>query len=480
MGILDSLGGGTAKKELENLKKEFANLKANLGKIEFERDELQKKNLHLIDKTHSFLQRIRLLISTLEDENVHARAWDLLDTTLTIKKACILSRTPDGLVSEFSVGFPDDKTPIVPLNEDSMITYVLDNGVPLSRAHLHMQDDLAYLERRGVISDAKIVCPVRLRGIVQKLLVICSYAGNVFAGEDDLETIEMVTTLLGLVLTNTKILSEQKQALAEESQALAVKKQELDEQTKAFGRLRQIFSRMVAPEVIEFIEKNPAGIVLGGTRKKIAIMFADIRGFTRMSEKLPPEKVVELLNRYFSRLADIVMTNRGTLDKFMGDAAMVLFGTPMSIDKPSYHAVVAAQEIQDMTQDNMAEWVALGFPAFSVGVGINFQDVLVGNIGSQKLSSYTAIGDGVNIAFRLCSSAQGGEILVSESTYENLQDWQGQCEQRPKISLKGKAEPVTVYALSRYANYREGACPNCGTHVLEGARFCGACGFRRF
>lgn len=471
MGLLDRLTGSG--KELEELRKELASCKERLRRAEFERDDYHKKNLHLIDKTHAFFQRLRLLVGTLDDEHVVARAWDLLDMALGIKKGGIFDRTDRGWVPAHAVGFPNNQPPIIPLEEDSMATYVAEHGVPLSIPQLRKQDDLGYLERRGVIPDIKIACPIRVRGKVERVLLICSYAGNVFANEDDLETLEMVTTLLGLVQTNATILAEQRQALAQTTQAL-------QEQTQALGKLRSIFQRLVAPEVIDHLEKNPDGIVLGGTRQTIVIMFVDIRGFTQMSENQPPEKIIELLNRYFTRVTDIVLEHKGTLDKFMGDAAMVLFGTPVPIDQPVDRAVAAALKIQDMVQANMAEWVSLGFPAFSVGIGITYQDVVVGNVGSQKLSSFTAIGDGVNLAFRLSSIARGGEILVSESVFENLHDWQGKVEQRPQIQLKGKAEPQIVYALSRYDYGRTGLCPQCGAPVADGVRFCGSCGYRRF
>ena len=174
MGLFDSLGGGAAQKELEEAKKEIAALKDQLRKATIGRDEAQKKNVHLIDKTHSFLQRLRLLAGTLEDQNVIPRAWDLLDMTLTIKKGGIFERTPEGWKTSFSVGWPENAAPVIPLAEESMATYCADHGVPLSIAHLRKQDDLAYLERRGIITDTKIVCPIRVRGKVQKLLLICN------------------------------------------------------------------------------------------------------------------------------------------------------------------------------------------------------------------------------------------------------------------------------------------------------------------
>lgn len=465
MGLFDGLTG-TAKKELEDLRKELSAMKSRASKAEAERDAFQKRNVALIDKTHAFLERLRLLVSTLEDEHVLLRTWDLLDLALSIKKGGIFTKTDKGWHPTHLVGFESPESMVIPLDEESMPTFAASQGVILSLQHLRKQDDLAWLERRGSIQDVKIACPVRIQGEVGMIIVICHYGGNVFDGENDLELIQMVATTLGLVATNTRILADQKAAL--------------EEKTGALIRLREIFSHMVDSEVIEYIEKNPAGIVLGGIRQEIVVMFVDIRGFTQMAEELPPERVIDILNLFFTNVTELVIKHKGTLDKFMGDSAMVLFGTPVPIDKPVFHAVCCAEEIQDMVQDNMGTWVNHGFPAFSVGVGINFQDVLVGNVGSKRLSSFTAIGDGVNTAFRLCSLAAGGEILVTESVFENIGEWEGKVEQRPRVSLKGKAEPVTVYALSKYQNYLAGACPKCGIHLQEGVKFCGGCGYRRY
>jgi len=465
MGLLDSLAG--PKKELEELKKEVARLREAAARSEKEVELFKQKNIQLIDRTHSFLERIRLLVGTLEDADVAARTWDLLDLTLSIKKGGIFSKKEDGWHPDFSVGFGKNPPPVIPLQEESLATFAAEQEIIMSLAHVKRQDDLAYLERRGVIPDVKIACPVRVRGKVEKLIIVCQYSGNVFSGEDDCDLIQMAATLLGLVLTNTQIIAERKAAL--------------DKKTQELEKIRLIFSRMVAPEVIQYIEKNPQGIILGGTRQRVVIFFADIRGFTQMSEKLQPEKVIELLNKYFTKLTDIIIKYKGTLDKFMGDAAMVLFGTPIPLENPCLNAVMAGEEIQAFVQDNMPQWVAAGFPAFSVGIGINFQDVVVGNVGSQRLSNFTAIGDGVNVAFRLCAIAGGGEILVTKGVLEKLKGkWKGKVEERAGITVKGKSEVMTVYALSKEIHFEAGPCPKCGNYLQEGTKFCGKCGYRRY
>ena len=451
MSLLDSL---TGKKEQEKLRKEIASLKIELKQSKFAREDAEKKNIQILDHTHSFLERLKLLVGTLEYEFILERTWDLIDMTFKIKRGGVFKKSPEGWIPIFSVGFKEDDVPIIPLAEESIVTFSAKHHTPLSLAHLRRQDDLAYLERRGALPDAKIACPVMVQGEIALIVVICQFAGNVFQGEDDIEILEMITTILGLVLTNADILKKQKITI--------------DKQTIDFNRLRQLFSSMVAPEVIQYIEQNPGGIVLGGKRQIVAVMFADIRGFTRMSENRDPEVVIELLNKFFTRLTDIVIKEKGTLDKFMGDAAMALFGTPIPLENPCISAVTAAENIQAMIQGSMAEWVGDGFPAFSVGIGISYQEVVVGNVGSERLSNFTAIGDGVNVAFRLCSIAKGGEILVTAGVQDNIEAWVGRSEERSGIAIKGKKNSITVFALTQFESYEAGPCPKCGVFLEEG------------
>jgi len=465
MGILDSLKGGAANKESESLRAELNLLKKQFKTLEAELSLSQNKHVELIDKTHAFMERLKVLVGTLDGEAVLARCWDLLDLSLGIKKGAVFQKIDEGWLSELSIGFKDDEIPLVPNKEDSMFGYAAEQGLIMSLAFVRKQDDLAYLERRGVIPDAKIVCPVRIGQNFEKMIVICSYSGNVFSGEDDLDTVQMVATILGLVLQNTRVLSLQKQ--------------ELDQKKQELFRLRSMFSSMVAPEVIDFIEKNPDGIVLGGKRQKVAVLFADIRNFTEMASDISPEKTIELLNQFFSLVTDIVIQTRGTLDKFMGDAAMALYGTPVPIEDPVKSAVNAAMEIQHAIAQMMPKWKSEGLPNYGIGIGINFQDVVVGNVGSARLSNFTAIGDGVNIASRLCAIANAGEILISESCFEKL-DWKGHFEKKTGLVIKGKAEPITAYAISSSPTTSAAeTCPSCSAPLPASARFCGSCGYRR-
>lgn len=463
MGILDSLKGSNASKETDSLRAELNQLKKSFKTAEAELHLSQQKHVELIDRTHAFMERLKVLVGTLDGQAVLTRCWDLLDLALGIKKGAVFQKIDEGWLSEISVGFKDDELPLIPHNEDSMFGYSHEQGLIMSLAFIRKQDDLTYLERRGAVPDTKIVCPVRVGETIEKMIVICAYSGNVFSGEDDLDTVQMVATILGLVLHNTR--------------AMATQKQELDQKKHELSRLRNMFTSMVAPEVIDFIEKNPGGIVLGGKMQKVAVLFADIRNFTELASDISPEKAIELLNQFFSIVTEIVIKSRGTLDKFMGDAAMALYGTPVPLENPVKSAVNAALQIQKIIGQKMPGWISAGLPSYGIGIGINFQDVVVGNVGSERLSNFTAIGDGVNVASRLCAIAQSGEILISESCFAAL-EWQGAAEKRIGLVIKGKAAPITVYAISEKSETEE-VCPSCRNPLPAAARFCGSCGFRR-
>lgn len=464
MGILDSLKGSGNAKDIEALRAELVTLKKHLKTCEADLNMNQQKYLELVDKTHAFMERLKILVGTLDGQSVLVRCWDLLDLALGLKKAGIFHKTEDGWFSELTVGYKEEEIPVIPLHEDSMAGYAAEQGLILSLAYIRKQDDLAYLERRGVIPDAKIICPVRIGEEVEKLIVISNYSGNVFSGEDDLDTVQMVATILGLVLQNARV--------------IASHRHEIDEKRKELDRLRNMFSSMVAPEVIAFIEKNPGGIVLGGKRQKVAVLFADIRNFTELASSISPEKTIELLNHFFDIVTEIVIKTQGTLDKFMGDAAMALYGTPVELKNPVFSAVKAAIQIQKTIEQRMDLWKEMGLPAYGVGIGINFQDVVVGNVGSMRLSNFTAIGDGVNVASRLCSIADAGEILVSESCFKEL-NWQDSFEKRDGVMIKGKAEPITVYAIYKSVAVAAEVCPQCSGHLPAVAKFCGSCGYRK-
>ena len=206
---------------------------------------------------------------------------------------------------------------------------------------------------------------------------------------------------------------------------------------------RANYSRFMPEYVVQQLLEDPNSFRLGGANQKITVLFADIRGFTALSENENPEKVVELLNRYFSAMTEVIFEHRGTLDKFLGDGLMALFGAPTASDQDADNAVKSAIALQKRATQLNSELRSEGFPEVSVGVGLHTGEATVGYIGSEQRSEYTAIGDTVNTASRLESNADGGQILISEATARECKEsFKIRKKRTPKGKKPGPNSPI--------------------------------------
>ena len=206
------------------------------------------------------------------------------------------------------------------------------------------------------------------------------------------------------------------------------------------------YGRFLPEYVVKQILENPDSFKLGGVLQTITVLFADIRGFTRISEHASPEKIVQLLNRYFSAMTDIIFAHGGTLDKYLGDGLMALFGAPTTTPKDAANALSAAVAMQRRMIGINVELMEEGFPEIGIGIGLHTGEVTVGYIGSERRSEYTAIGDSVNTASRLESNAKGGQILVSEVTAKAAHS-RYQLTPRDPISVKNREQPVPLFEV---------------------------------
>ena len=187
-------------------------------------------------------------------------------------------------------------------------------------------------------------------------------------------------------------------------------------------KMKKLFGQYVSKDVYEQLVANPALARLGGQRREMTVLFSDIRGFTTVSERGQPEEIVHMLNEYFTRMVDIVFRHKGTLDKFVGDMVMALFGAPLDDPLHADHAVEAALEMLDALHTLNMRWAAEGRPTLDIGIGINTGPMIAGNIGSDAIMSYTVIGDAVNLGSRLESlnKQYGTRIIISEFTKDRL------------------------------------------------------------
>ncbi|MBQ3669974.1 MAG: guanylate cyclase [Treponema sp.] len=219
-------------------------------------------------------------------------------------------------------------------------------------------------------------------------------------------------------------------------------------------RIRRAFSRFVPDEVIDdLVASSDTDEKIGvGEKRAIAILFSDIRSFTNISERNKPETVVAFLNRYFTIMVDIIKKHGGTIDKFIGDAIMALFGTPVSYEDNARRAVAAASEMRDALPSVPLEDLVLpeGM-TFNIGIGIHYGDVIVGSIGSKDKTDYSVIGDNVNLASRLegLTKTYGTQVLVSEAVRDDTGSGAFSYRHLDDVRVKGKAKAVPIFAVDR-------------------------------
>lgn len=230
--------------------------------------------------------------------------------------------------------------------------------------------------------------------------------------------------------------------------AVALENSALTERVRREAVVLSNFQRYFAPNVAEQIASQGEAVKLGGTRRPVVVFFSDIRDFTPLSEPMDPDDVAKLLTEYLTEMVEIVFDHGGTLDKFMGDAIMALWGAPVSHDDDADRAMRAALEMHDTLRQLNEKWKGEGRPAVDIGIGINYGEVFAGNIGSERRLEYTVIGDAVNVASRLCSKAGRGEIMISEPFYKQLKQ-PPDVEPLDSIPLKGKSQNVPVYRVKR-------------------------------
>jgi len=228
--------------------------------------------------------------------------------------------------------------------------------------------------------------------------------------------------------------------------AIAVENARAHERLAREEVARANYSRFLPEYVVQQMLENPESFKLGGVNQTITILFADIRGFTRISEHAPPEKIVGLLNRYFSAMTDIIFAHGGTLDKYLGDGLMALFGAPTTTPEDAANALNAAVAMQRRLIGINVELREEGLVEVGVGIGLHTGEVTVGYIGSERRSEYTAIGDSVNTASRLESNANGGEILISDATAKAARS-RYKLKPREPITVKNREQPVVLWEV---------------------------------
>jgi adenylate cyclase len=230
--------------------------------------------------------------------------------------------------------------------------------------------------------------------------------------------------------------------------AVAIENSQLSDRIRREALVLSNFQRYFSPNIAAVIAQQQDAGQLPSQKRPVVVFFSDIRGFTPMSETMNPDDIARLLTEYFTEMVDLVFEHGGTLDKFMGDAIMALWGAPIAHEDDADRAMQCAIDQLDALEKMNEKWKEQGRQPVGIGIGINFGEVFAGNIGSNRRLEYTVIGDAVNTASRLCSAAGPNQILISEAFYKSLKR-PPKVEALEPIQVKGKSKAVAVYRVKR-------------------------------
>jgi len=233
--------------------------------------------------------------------------------------------------------------------------------------------------------------------------------------------------------------------------AISIQNARLATRIKSEEQTRAQISRLIPPSVVEQVLKGELVIEKGGRVTEVTMLFSDIRGFTTMSDGRPPQEIVNTLNEYFEVMVDILFKYSGTLDKFVGDEIIGLFGAPIAIEDAPFKAVSCGIGMMQALEEFNRTRASEGQTPIRIGIGINTGNVITGSIGSTRALQYTAIGDAMNVASRLVNVAGSGDIIVSEDTMRHIVG-RVEATELPPVKVKGKAEALKVFRVTGLRN----------------------------
>jgi adenylate cyclase len=229
--------------------------------------------------------------------------------------------------------------------------------------------------------------------------------------------------------------------------AVAIQNARLAKKIEDETKTRAQFQRLLSPNLVEQLVAGKLHLEKGGELREVTILISDIRGFTSMSEKKEPAEIVAMLNEYFEVMVDVLFRMNGTLDKYVGDEIMALFGAPVDMPDAAFAATRCALEMSKALKEFNRTRVSEGQDEIKIGIGINTGRVITGAIGSSRTLQYTAIGDAVNTASRLCSIAKPGEIILSENTMNRVRGMVDATALQP-VKVKGKEQELRIYSVT--------------------------------
>jgi adenylate cyclase len=376
----------------------------------------------------------KTLGTVFELEEIFEKATDLIfrGTPADRVVALLAEETADGEIAEntlYQIGAKTREASIEKLTEKLTVSRTITKRVMTDRVAILSQDaktDEQFHGAESIVSQgvrSTICAPLITQSRVHGVLYADRLDPFAAFSADHLELISAVAAQTAVTVETVKA----HKRLAREEVA------------------RANYSRFMPEYVVQQLLENPDSFKLGGANQTITVLFADIRGFTSFSENENPEKVVGLLNHYFSAMSEIIFAHGGTLDKYIGDGLMALFGAPTATPEDARNALNAAVSMQRRLLTLNPELVAEGFETkVEIGIGLHTGEATIGYIGSEQRSEYTAIGDTVNLASRLESNTVGGQILISEATVRAAGDIFPMTKKDP-LTVKNRKQPVDVF-----------------------------------
>lgn len=409
------------------------------------REEFSKRSMRLT----TTLMRIKNLAKSLDRDQIFTNIVEIIAKGMDADRVQLLLN--DDKEGKFRIvkaaGMKPKEYKDIEINheENSMITFLLRqkmNEVTGGVGALGIKECEMDPKTKGLIGQGSlksVICaPIYAEGKLFAIINVESMRNPDYT-RDDQNLLATCADIAGLVMKNAKLYSATMDDL--------VSAQKLSEdQLKKNEELKGSLSRIVSPSVAEMIMSDPSGLKLGGSKCEVSMFFSDIRGFTKMSENMDPTDIVEQLNVYFTRMTDILMELDGTLDKYVGDELMALFGAPVAREDDPVRAVLCGVRMLDALRELQEVWRKEGKPVIEIGVGVNTGEVTAGYMGSEKQLSYTVIGDNVNLAARVMSVAKGMQLFITRTTYERVKDF-FLIEQRDSIMVKGKSMPIEIFEV---------------------------------
>ncbi len=433
-----------ALKELVGKKKSQSKYEKDLDDVDRLKEELKVKSR----KTLEIITQLNMLIAERTSNGVIQRIAKIFKNQLSIERFSVwfIDFSKHEIYPVYSTLHDVKLNVSIPLVQNTILTKVAREGGLIDLKDLKL--DASVFEQMNETRSFPTSLAIALEGVDSsgkpKIVGVINIEDSDFCERKTHEESELVKTIARNSAYALSWSGDLELARSDLQNIKEISEIEKEEKKK----IKNLFGKFVAPSVVDEILKNPDNISLGGKRRRLTLFFADIRGFTAMSEKMAdrPEMVIEIVNLFLSTMTNIIINKGGTLDKYMGDALMALFGAPISRPDDAYRAVEAAVVIRQETQKIWEKLVKSKKIAVNVGIGINTGEAVVGMMGSNSMMNYTAIGDSVNTAARIEANAKGGQILISKDTFNEVKEYV-KAKELPPIKVKGKTKAVEIYEV---------------------------------